>query len=162
MKRKSSNNKFVGLKNIAEVANNSYKQICKKRDFDELKLIFDWHLIQNKNISDNSQPIKIIKKNNQKILKLQVTNSAMMMQIQYQKNQIIDKINQFLGHSGIMDIDFLLRPEMPKKTNTKITATEPTKEAQEILDQNFQDQDDPQLKEILQRFALQMKRLQQN
>jgi hypothetical protein len=162
MKRKNSNNKFVGLKNIAEVANNSYKQICKKRDFDELKLIFDWHLIQNKNISDNSQPIKIIKKNNQKILTLQVTNSAMMMQLQYQKNQIIDNINQSLGHSGIMDIDFLLRPEMPKTTNTKITATELTKEAQEILDQNFQDQDDPQLKEVLQRFALQMKRLQQN
>lgn len=70
-----------------------------------------WEKIVGETVAECSKPKKIVKD----VLWVEVSNSAWMQQLQFEKFQILEDINATLRHSRIRDIKFTLPQEKDEK-----------------------------------------------
>ena len=110
MHKKINNNltkNFIqGLRPLANTLPKQIKKILKKNGFNLSSIVDNWTRIVSKDISDNCYPINIKVSPNSKnlILILNVIHGK-EINIEYNKKNIIDKINSYYGYSYIEKIE---------------------------------------------------------
>ena len=111
MHKKINNNltkNFIqGLRPLANTLPTQIKKILKKNGFNLSSIVDNWTRIVGKDVSDNCYPINIKVSPNTKnlILILNVIHGK-EINIEYNKKNIIDKINSYYGYSYIEKIQF--------------------------------------------------------
>ena len=111
MHKKNNNNlskNFIqGLRPLANTLPTQIKKILKKNGFNLSSIVDNWTRIVSKDVSDNCYPINIKVTPNSKnlILILNVIHGK-EINIEYNKKNIIDKINSYYGYSYIEKIQF--------------------------------------------------------
>ena len=106
MHKKINNNltkNFIqGLRPLANTLPTQIKKILKKNGFNLSSIVDNWTRIVGKDVSDNCYPINIKVSPNTKnlILILNVIHGK-EINIEYNKKNIIDKINSYYGYSYI-------------------------------------------------------------
>ena len=102
-----SKNFIQGLRPLANTLPKQIKKILKKNGFNLSSIVDNWTRIVSKDVSDNCYPINIKVTPNSKnlILILNVIHGK-EINIEYNKKNIIDKINSYYGYSYIEKIQF--------------------------------------------------------
>ena len=102
-----SKNFIQGLRPLANTLPTQIKKILKKNGFNFSSIVDNWTRIVSKDVSDNCYPINIKVSPNSKnlILILNVIHGK-EINIEYNKKNIIDKINSYYGYSYIEKIQF--------------------------------------------------------
>lgn len=101
---KSSNKLFTqGLRPLQSLLPENAKKILKKDGFVYFEIIKNWKNIVGEKMFKDVSPVKIKKINNENILSINV-NKNVMIEIEYSRDQIIEKINGYLGFNAIHKI----------------------------------------------------------
>ncbi|MFM8422681.1 MAG: DciA family protein [Candidatus Fonsibacter sp.] len=101
---KSSNKAFAqGLRPLQSLLSENVKKILKKDGFIYFEIIKNWKNIVGEKMFKDVSPVKIKKINNENILSINV-NKNVMIEIEYSRDQIIEKINGYLGFNAIHKI----------------------------------------------------------
>jgi hypothetical protein len=101
---KSSNKAFAqGLRPLRSLLSENVKKILKKDGFVYFEIIKNWKNIVGEKMFKDVSPVKIKKINNENILSINV-NKNVMIEIEYSRDQIIEKINGYLGFNAIHKI----------------------------------------------------------
>ncbi len=147
------NNKFKnfvqGLRPFANSVPKSLKKYLKKGGYNYSNIVDNWTKIVNKKISDCCFPItvKMGKEMRNGTLVLNVLHGN-EIEIEYKKNEIIDKINSFFGYNCIGKISLKIVQQKIKdkqKIFPKIKNMSKIKEKMELVDND-------QLKSSLNNF----------
>ena len=106
---KSSNKLFTqGLRPLQSLLPENAKKILKKDGFVYFEIIKNWKNIVGEKLFKDTAPLKIKKINNENILSINV-NKNIMIEIEYSRDQIIEKINSYLGFNAINKIQIYLK-----------------------------------------------------
>lgn len=126
-----SKNFIQGLRPLANTLPTQIKKILKKNGFNLSSIVDNWTRIVSKDVSDNCYPINIKVSPNSKnlILILNVIHGKEIY-IEYNKKNIIDKINSYYGYSYIEKIQLKvidsknknLKNQKLKKTDKSVFA----------------------------------------
>ena len=126
-----SKNFIQGLRPLANTLPAQIKKILKKNGFNLSSIVDNWTRIVSKDVSDNCYPINIKVSPNSKnlILILNVIHGKEIY-IEYNKKNIIDKINSYYGYSYIEKIQLKvidsknknLKNQKLKKTDKSVFA----------------------------------------
>ena len=119
MHNKNKSQNFIqGLRPFSSSIPKTLKKHLKKGGYNYTSIVDNWTKMVNKNISDFCYPVKI------KIGK-EMRNGTLIinvihgkeLEIEYQKNKIIDKINSFFGYNCIRQIvlKIIKKENNPKK-----------------------------------------------
>ena len=98
--------KFIqGLRPLANTLPKQIKKIIKKNGFNFSSVVDNWTKIVGKEFSDHCYPIniKVLNNSNMLCLVLNVIHGK-ELEIEYEKNEIIDKINSFFGYNCISKV----------------------------------------------------------
>ena len=121
---KSSNKLFTqGLRPLQSLLPENAKKILKKDGFVYFEIIKNWKNIVGEKIFKNVVPFKIKKINNENILLINV-NKNIMIEIEYSRDQIIEKINSFLGYNAINKIQIFSKEFSSEIKKKKIILSE--------------------------------------
>ena len=99
--------KFIqGLRPLANTLPKQIKKIIKKNGFNFSSVVDNWTKIVGKEFSDHCYPIniKVLNNSNTLCLVLNVIHGK-ELEIEYNKNNIIDKINTYFGYNFISRIE---------------------------------------------------------
>ena len=118
MINKSSNRLFSqGLRPLQSSLPENAKKILKKDGFVYFEITKNWKNIVGEKMYKDIVPFKIKKINNENILSINV-NKNIMIEIEYSRDQIIEKINSYLGFNAINKIQIISKDpavELKKK-----------------------------------------------
>jgi hypothetical protein len=95
-----------GLRPLQSLLPENAKKILKKEGFLHFEIIKNWKNIIGEKMFKDVVPLKIKKINNENILTINV-NKSVMMEIEYSRDQIIERINGYLGFNAINKIQIL-------------------------------------------------------
>jgi hypothetical protein len=95
-----------GLRPLQSLLPENAKKILKKDGFLHFEIIKNWKNIIGEKMIKNVTPLKIKKINNENILTINV-NKNVMIEIEYSRDQIIERINSYLGFNGINKIQII-------------------------------------------------------
>ena len=124
MHKKTNNSltkKFIqGLRPLANTLPKQIKKIIKKNGFNFSSVVDNWTKIVGKEFSDHCYPIniKVLNNSNMLCLVLNVIHGK-ELEIEYGKNNIIDKINLYFGYNFISKIELKIINKVLNK-NDKI------------------------------------------
>jgi len=117
---KSLNKLFTqGLRPLQSLLPENAKKILKKDGFVYFEIIKNWKNIVGKKMYKDVIPFKIKKTNNENILSINV-NKNIMIEIEYSRDQIIEKINSYLGFNAINKIQIISKEPSFELTKKKI------------------------------------------
>jgi len=108
-------------KSLTNILDNTTKQLFKKKGFHIFKLMAEWSNIAPE-FADNSEPLNLKNQNDTKLLELGVKNEALIFELQYNKDHLINLINDYFGKAEIDDIKFKIlhdQPAIQAKTEKK-------------------------------------------
>jgi hypothetical protein len=115
------------------------KKILKKDGFVYFEIIKNWKNIVGEKMFKNVAPLKIKKINNENILSINV-NKNIMIEIEYSRDQIIEKINSYLGFNAINKIQIISKDSSFEIKKKKITLSENIlKKINEIKSENLKE-----------------------
>ena len=119
---KESKTYVQGLRLFGNTLPRGVRGILKKNGYNYSEIISKWNILVGKNIADFSYPksIKMTKENNNGILVLGVKRGN-EINIEYSKNEIINKINSYFGYRLINEVKlyaFNSDKKKIKNTNT--------------------------------------------
>ena len=106
IKNNNKSKTFIqGLRPFANSIPKTLKKHLKKNGYNYSNIIDNWTRIVSKKISDGSYPIKVKMDKQMKggTLVLNVIHGK-EVEIEYMKNEIIDKINSFFGYNCISNV----------------------------------------------------------
>jgi hypothetical protein len=130
---KSLNKLFTqGLRPLQSLLPENAKKILKKDGFVYFEIIKNWKNIVGEKIFKDVTPSKIKKINNENILSLNV-NKEIMIEIEYSRDQIIEKINSYLGFNASKNSSF------EKKKKKIILSESILRKINEIKSQNLKE-----------------------
>ena len=112
-KNNNKTNTFIqGLRPFSSSIPKTLKKYLRKGGYNYSNIIDNWTKMVSKNISDACYPIKIKMAKDMKegTLVLNVTHGK-EMEVEYEKNKIIDKINSFFGYNCIKKISLKIVEE---------------------------------------------------
>jgi hypothetical protein len=134
---KSLNKKFTqGLRPLQSLLPENAKKILKKDGFVYFEIIKNWKSIVGEKMFKCVGPLKIKKINNENILSIKV-NKNVMIEIEYSRDQIIEKINSYLGFKAIHKIQIISK-DSSLEIKKKITLSENIlKKINEIENENL-------------------------
>lgn len=115
--------KFIqGLRPLANTLPKQIKKIIKKNGFNFSSVVDNWTKIVGKEFSDHCYPIniKVLNNSNMLCLVLNVIHGK-EIEIEYGKNNIIDKINLYFGYNFISKIELKIINKVLNK-NEKIVS----------------------------------------
>ena len=117
---KESKTYVQGLRSFGNTLPRGVRGILKKNGYNYSEIISKWNMLVGKNISDFSYPksIKMTKENNNGILVLGVKRGN-EINIEYSKNEIINKINSYFGYRLINEVKlYAFNSDKKKMKNT--------------------------------------------
>jgi hypothetical protein len=121
---KSSNGLFSqGLRPLQSLLPENAKKILKKDGFVYFEIIKNWKNIVGEKMYKDVVPFKIKKINNENILSINV-NKNIMIEIEYSRDQIIEKINSYLGFNAINKIQIISKDPSYELKKKKIVLSE--------------------------------------
>jgi len=121
---KSSNKLFTqGLRPLQSLLPENAKKILKKDGFVYFEIIKNWKNIVGEKMFIDTAPLKIKKVNNENILSINV-NKNIMIEIEYSRDQIIEKINSYLGFNAINKIQIISKDSSFEIKKKKIILNE--------------------------------------
>ena len=131
------NKKFTqGLRPLQSLLPENAKKILKKDGFVYFEIIKNWKNIVGEKMFKCVAPFKIRKINNENILSINV-NKNVMIEIEYSRDQIIEKINSYLGFKAIHKIQIISK-DSSLEIKKKITLSENIlKKINEIENENL-------------------------
>ena len=137
---KSSNKAFAqGLRPLQSLLSENVKKILKKDGFVYFEIIKNWKNIVGEKMYKDVIPFKIKKTNNENILSINV-NKNIMIEIEYSRDQIIEKINSYLGFNAINKIQIISKEPSFELTKKKIVLSESIlKKINEIKSNNLKE-----------------------
>ena len=117
---KKKKNFIQGLRPISNSIPKSLKKHLKKGGYNYSNIVENWTKMVDKRISDSSYPIKVKMGKDMKngILILNVIHGK-EMEIEYEKKEIIDKINSFFGYNCINQIILKIEEKEIKTSQNK-------------------------------------------
>jgi hypothetical protein len=95
-----------GLRPLQSLLPENAKKILKKEGFLHFEIIKNWKNIIGEKMFKDVAPLKIKKINNENILTINV-NKSVMMEIEYSRDQIVERVNSYLGFNAINKIQIL-------------------------------------------------------
>ncbi len=107
-----------GLRPFSTSIPKNLKKYLRKGGYNFSNIVDNWSKIVNKKISDNCYPltVKMGKEMKDGTLVINVMHGA-EMEIEYKKNEIIDKINSFFGYNCISHIKLKIVQDKLKDQN---------------------------------------------
>ena len=110
-----------GLRPFSSSIPKTLKKYLKKGGYNYSNIVDNWTRIVSKKISDSCYPltVKMGKEMRNGVLVLNVIHGK-EMQIEYEKNEIIDKINSFFGYNCIGSISLKIAQNKINKKNKTI------------------------------------------
>lgn len=136
---KSSNKAFAqGLRPLQSLLSENVKKILKKDGFVYFEIIKNWKNIVGEKMFKDVSPVKIKKINNENILSINV-NKNVMIEIEYSRDQIIEKINGYLGFNAIHKIQINSIDESFKIKKKIILSNNILKKINEIKNKNLKE-----------------------
>jgi len=137
---KSSNKLFTqGLRPLQSLLPENAKRILKKDGFVYFEIIKNWKNIVGEKMFIDTAPLKIKKVNNENILSINV-NKNIMIEIEYSRDQIIEKINSYLGFNAINKIQIISKDSSFEIKKKKIILNENIlKKINEIKNKNLKE-----------------------
>jgi hypothetical protein len=136
---KSSNKAFAqGLRLLQSLLSENVKKILKKDGFVYFEIIKNWKNIVGEKMFKDVSPVKIKKINNENILSINV-NKNVMIEIEYSRDQIIEKINGYLGFNAIHKIQINSIDESFKIKKKFILSNNILKKINEIKNKNLKE-----------------------
>jgi hypothetical protein len=136
---KSSNKAFAqGLRPLKSLLSENVKKILKKDGFVYFEIIKNWKNIVGEKMFKDVSPVKIKKINNENILSINV-NKNVMIEIEYSRDQIIEKINGYLGFNAIHKIQINSIDESFKIKKKFILSNNILKKINEIKNKNLKE-----------------------
>lgn len=137
---KSSNKLFTqGLRPLQSLLPENAKKILKKDGFVYFEIIKNWKNIVGEKLFKDTAPLKIKKINNENILSINV-NKNIMIEIEYSRDQIIEKINSYLGFNAINKIQIISKDSSFEIKKKKIILNENIlKKINEIKNKNLKE-----------------------
>ncbi len=136
---KSSNKAFAqGLRPLQSLLSENVKKILKKDGFVYFEIIKNWKNIVGEKMFKDVSPVKIKKINNENILSINV-NKNVMIEIEYSRDQIIEKINGYLGFNAIHKIQINSIDESFKIKKKFILSNNILKKIDEIKNKNLKE-----------------------
>ena len=156
MHKKKINNSVTknfiqGLRPLSNTLPTQIKKILKKNGFNLSSIVDNWTRIVGNNISNNCYPINIKTQGNSKdaVLILNVIHGK-EVDIEYNKKNIIDKINSYFGYSFVKNIQI-------KIINTKFANSSKTrsiKKNKNIFNDNLKKIKNTNLKNKLEKLII--------
>ena len=154
MHKKKINNSLTknfiqGLRPLSNTLPAQIKKILKKNGFNLSSIVDNWTRIVGNNISNNCYPINIRAQGNSKevTLILNVIHGK-EIDVEYNKKNIIDKINSYFGYSFINNIQI----KIISTKFTSLTKTKGIKKYKNSFDNNLKKINDNNLKSKLERL----------
>ena len=95
-----------GLRPLQSLLPENAKKILKKEGFLHFEIMKNWKNIIGEKMFKDVVPLKIKKINNENILTINV-NKSVMMEIEYSRDQIVERVNSYLGFNAINKIQIL-------------------------------------------------------
>jgi hypothetical protein len=95
-----------GLRPLQSLLPENAKKILKKEGFLHFEIIKNWKNIIGEKMFKDVVPLKIKKINNENILTINV-NKGVMIEIEYSRDQIVERVNSYLGFNAINKIQIL-------------------------------------------------------
>ena len=137
---KSSNKLFTqGLRPLQSLLPENAKKILKKDGFVYFEIIKNWKNIVGEKMFIDTAPLKIKKVNNENILSINV-NKNILIEIEYSRDQIIEKINSYLGFNAINKIQIISKDSSFEIKKKKIILNENIlKKINEIKSKNLKE-----------------------
>ena len=137
---KSSNKLFTqGLRPLQSLLPENAKKILKKDGFVYFEIIKNWKNIVGEKLFKDTAPLKIKKINNENILSIN-DNKNIMIEIEYSRDQIIEKINSYLGFNAINKIQIISKDSSFEIKKKKIILNENIlKKINEIKSKNLKE-----------------------
>ena len=137
---KSLNKLFTqGLRPLQSLLPENAKKILKKDGFVYFEIIKNWKNIVGEKMFKDVSPLKIKKINNENILTINV-NKNIMIEIEYSRDQIIEKVNSYLGFKAINKIQIISKDSSFEIKKKKIIFSENTlKKINEIKSKNLKE-----------------------
>ena len=137
---KSSNKLFTqGLRPLQSLLPENAKKILKKDGFVYFEIIKNWKNIVGEKMFKDTSPLKIKKINDENILSINV-NKNIMIEIEYSRDQIIEKINSYLGFNAINKIQIISKDSSFEIKKKKIILNENIlKKINEIKSKNLKE-----------------------
>ncbi len=134
---KSLNKKFTqGLRPLQSLLPENAKKILKKDGFVYFEIIKNWKNIVGEKMFKCVAPFKIKKINNENILSINV-NKNVMIEIEYSRDQIIEKINSYLGFKAIHKIQIISKDSSLEIKKTITLSENILKKINEIENENL-------------------------
>lgn len=134
---KSLNKKFTqGLRPLQSLLPENAKKILKKDGFVYFEIIKNWKNIVGEKMFKCVAPLKIKKINNENILSINV-NKNVMIEIEYSRDQIIEKINSYLGFKAIHKIQIISKDSSLEIKKTITLSENILKKINEIENENL-------------------------
>ena len=119
-KNNSKTHTFIqGLRPFSSSIPKTLKRHLKKGGYNYSNIVDNWTRMVSKKISDACYPIKVKmgKEMRNGTLILNVLHGK-EMEVEYEKNEIKDKINSFFGYNCISNVNLkIVQPEINKKIN---------------------------------------------
>ena len=112
-----------GLRPLQSLLPENAKKILKKDGFLHFEIIKNWKNIIGEKMFKVVTPLKIKKINNENILTINVSKNV-MIEIEYSRDQIIERINSYLGFNGINKIQILTKNSPAEVKKRKILLDE--------------------------------------
>ena len=153
MHNKNNNNKtqtyIQGLRPFSNSIPKTLKKYLRKGGYNYSNIVENWTKMVNKKISDACYPITVKMGKDMKngILILNVTHGK-EVEIEYEKKNIIEKINSFFGYSCISNI--ILKIVQDKKNKQKLML--PKIKNTEMIESKIDKVNDKHLKSSLNNF----------
>ena len=153
MHNKNNNNKtqtyIQGLRPFSNSIPKTLKKYLRKGGYNYSNIVENWTKMVNKKISDACYPmtVKMGKDMKNGILILNVTHGK-EVEIEYEKKNIIEKINSFFGYSCISNI--ILKIVQDKKNKQKLML--PKIKNTEMIESKIDKVNDKHLKSSLNNF----------
>ena len=153
MHKKNNNsltkNFIQGLRPLSNTLPPQIKKVLKKNGFNLSSIVDNWTRIVGNNISNNCYPINIRAQGNSKevTLILNVIHGK-EIDVEYDKKNIIDKINSYFGYSFINNIQI----KIISTKFTSLTKTKGIKKYKNSFDSNLKKINDNNLKSKLERL----------
>ncbi len=118
-----------------------------RQQLDTHSLFLHWESIVDPTINTHARPLKIVGN----VLWLEITNSAWMQQLQFQKIQLLETVNKTLRLSHLTDIRFILASDRPSENQARPTVrfTQPSPAAQDSFQQQLAGIEDEKIRDSL-------------
>ncbi len=144
MHKKTNNSltkKFIqGLRPLANTLPKEIKKIIKKNGFNFSSIVDNWTIIVGKEFSDYCYPLnmKVLSNSNLHCLVLNVIHGK-ELEIEYSKNNIIDKINSYFGYNFISKIELKIMNKVLKEKEEAVTQNNFSHDLKDIKNLNLKE-----------------------